>query len=172
MTEAILNERTPNFYFMQYELLSWSVKNLLLIPSFAFPLSAVIKRKPLSPTARRAGWVGCNIALNRIPQDARIHLVTERRIAPAEQVRAKFQRVKPLAKIDATQRGWTLDVLNAIRTLGKPEFTTDDAYDLIPQRQRLHPDNRHVREKIRQQLQVLRDSELLTHVSRGHWRIA
>ena len=70
------------------------------------------------------------------------------------------------------QRGRTLDVLNAIRMLGKPEFATDDAYDLIPQLQRLHPGNRHVREKIRQQLQVLRDSGLLTHVSRGHWRIA
>jgi type II restriction enzyme len=79
MIEAIRNDRTPNFYFMQYELLSWSVKNLLLIPSFAFPESAIVKRNPLSPTARRAGWIGCNIALGRIPEDARIHVVTERR---------------------------------------------------------------------------------------------
>lgn len=172
MTEAIRNDRTPNFFFMQYALPSWSVKNLLLIPSFAFPMSAIVRRNPLSSTARRAGWVGCNIALDRIPQDARIHIVTERRIAPAEQVRAEFQRVKPLAKIEVTQRGWTLDVLNAIRTLGASEFTTDDAYKLVPQLQQLHPDNRHVREKIRQQLQVLRDSGLLTHVLRGRWRLA
>jgi hypothetical protein len=58
-----------------------------------------------------------------------------------------------------------------VGTLGKPEFGTDEAYKLVPQLQRLHPHNRHVREKIRQQLQVLRDSGLLTHVSRGHWRI-
>ena len=147
------------------------MKNLLLIPSFAFPVSAIVRRNPLSSTARRAGWVGCNIALNRIPEDARIHVVTERRIAPADEVRAKFRRVKPLAGIEATQRGWTLDVLNAIRTVGTTEFTTDDAYKLIPQLQQLHPDNRHVREKIRQQLQVLRDSGLLTHVSRSRWRI-
>lgn len=171
MTEAIRNDRTPNFFFMQYELLNWSVRNLLLIPSFAFPISAIVRRNPLSATARRAGWVGCNIALNRIPEDARIHVVTERRIAPAEHVRAKFRRVKPLAEIESMQRGWALDVLNATRTLGAPEFTTDDAYKLIPQLQRLHPGNKHVREKIRQQLQVLRDSGLLTHVSRGRWRI-
>jgi type II restriction enzyme len=61
---------------MQYELATWRVKNLLLVPSFAFPPSAIIKRKPLAPTARRAGWVGCNIALNRIPVEARIWLVT------------------------------------------------------------------------------------------------
>jgi len=172
MIEAIRNDRTPNFYFVQYELVSWTVKNLLLIPSFAFPESAIVRRNPLSPTARRAGWVGCNIALYRIPEDARIRVVTERRIAPAEEVRAKFRRIKPLARIDVAQRGWSLDVLNAIRALGKPEFTTDDTYGLVPQLQQLHPHNRHVREKIRQQLQVLRDSRLLIHVSRGRWRIA
>lgn len=33
----------------------------------------------------------------------------------------------------------------------------------------LHPDNCHVRDKIRQQLQVLRDAKLLVHVSSGSW---
>ena len=45
------------------------------IPHFAFPPSAIIKRKPLSPTARRAGWIGCNFDLTRIPAEARITLV-------------------------------------------------------------------------------------------------
>jgi len=52
-----------------------SVKNPLLIPSFAFPPNAIIKRKPLSETAIRAGWIGCIIALNQIPMDTRISLV-------------------------------------------------------------------------------------------------
>src|SRR5438067_8030144 len=68
MMEAILNDRTPNFYFMHYELATWTMTNLLLIPSFAFPLSAIVKRNPLSATARRAGWVGCHIALNEFPR--------------------------------------------------------------------------------------------------------
>jgi hypothetical protein len=54
---------------------TWEVRDLLLIPSFMFSESAVIKRPPLTATARRAGWVGCNIALNRVPADARIFLV-------------------------------------------------------------------------------------------------
>jgi hypothetical protein len=29
-------------------------------------------------------------------------------------VRAKYKRVKPLKDISATQRGWTLDVLNVV----------------------------------------------------------
>jgi type II restriction enzyme len=82
MMNAIRHDETPNFYFMQYDLVTWSVRNLLLVPHFAFPPSAIIKRKPLSPTARRAGWVGCNIALNRIPVDARIAVVTEKEVFP------------------------------------------------------------------------------------------
>jgi hypothetical protein len=36
---------------------------------------------------------------------------------------------------------------------------------------KLHPDNRQVRDKIRQQLQVLRDAKLLIHVGSGVWRL-
>jgi type II restriction enzyme len=134
MMNAIRHDETPNFYFMQYELATWRVKNLLLVPSFAFPPSAIIKRKPLSSTARRAGWVGCNIALSRIPIEARIAIVTESSISPESNVREKFRRVKPLKEISVTQRGWTLDVLNAIRRLGKTSFTTAD-----PAMRDLHP---------------------------------
>jgi type II restriction enzyme len=159
--------------------------------------SAIIKRKPLSQTARRAGWVGCNFALNRIPAEARIPIVitcssgrepahyssgeyreSQSRltsaatvIVPEKEVRERFKRVKPLKDISVTQRGWTLDVLNAIRRLGKTEFTTTDAYIFERELEQLHPDNRHVRDKIRQQLQVLRDLGLLLHVERGVWRL-
>jgi len=175
----------------------WRVKNLLLVPSFAFPPSAIIKRKPLSPTARRAGWVGCNFDLTRIPADARIPIVITRSsgresapsssgeiresqsrltsaatvIIPPGKVREQFRRVKPLKDIGIKERGWTLDVLNAIRRLGKLEFTTADAYAFTRDLEKLHPDNRHVRDKIRQQLQVLRDAGLLLHVERGVWRL-
>jgi len=60
---------------MRYALATWEVRDLLLIPSFMFSESAVIKRKPLAATACRAGWVDCNIALNRVPAEARIFVV-------------------------------------------------------------------------------------------------
>lgn len=172
MLEAIRNDATPNFYFMQYELATWSVRNLLLVPSFAFPTSAIIKRKPLAVTARRAGWVGCNIALNQIPADARIALVIDSKVTSEKAVRAQFRRVKPLGEIKATERGWTLDVLNAVRRLGKAQFTTSETYSFASELEKLHPDNRHVRDKIRQQLQVLRDRGFLAQVERGVWAVA
>jgi type II restriction enzyme len=167
--DAIRHDETPNFYFMQYDLPTWSVKNLLLIPTFAFPPSAIIKRAPLSATARRAGWIGCNIALNRIPLEARIAVVTENRAVAEHEVRAKFQRVKPLKEISVAQRGWTLDVLTIVRKLGKTEFRNEDVYAHERELEQLHPGNRHIRDKIRQQLQVLRDLGFLNHVGHGEW---
>lgn len=73
--------------------------------------------------------------------------------------------------IPVTQRGWTLDVLNIVRRLGKPEFTNDEVYAHDRELEQLHPDNRHVRDKIRQQLQILRDTGLLVHVESGIWRL-
>ena len=171
MMAAIREDRTPNLLVMRYDWPSWLVRDLILIPSFAFPPSAIIKRKPLSTTARRAGWVGCNIALNQIPAEARIPVITESLVASASEVREKFARVKPLKELSVKERGWTLDVLNAIRRLGKAEFTTADAYAFERELEQLHPDNRHIRDKIRQQLQVLRDRNLLLHLGRNCWRL-
>ena len=52
-----------------------------------------------------------------------------------------------------------------------PEFTTADAYAFTRELEKLHPDNRHVKEKIRQQLQELRDRNLLLHIGRNCWRL-
>lgn len=171
MMEAIKEDRTPNFFFLHYDLATWSVRNLLLVPHFAFPPSAIIKCPPLSATARRAGWIGCNFALGRIPVEARIAIVTESTVSPASEVRQKFTKLKPLRDISVAQRGWTLDVLNIVRRLGKAEFKNEDVYAFARELEKLHPDNRHVRDKIRQQLQVLRDAKLLIHVGSGVWRL-
>ena len=171
MVAAIREDRTPNLLLMRYALATWEVRDLLLIPSFMFSESAVIKRKPLAATARRAGWVGCNIDLHRIAPEARIPIIAASSPADPAQVRARYTRLKPIREIKTAQRGWTLDVLNIVRRLGKPEFTNDDVYAHDRELEQLHPDNRNVRPKIRQQLQILRDTGLLIHVESGRWRL-
>jgi hypothetical protein len=51
------------------------------------------------------------------------------------------------------------------------EFTTADVYAFTRELEKLHPDNRHVKDKIRQQLQNLRDRSLLLHIDRYRWRL-
>ncbi len=171
MVRAIMENRTPSLFAMHYGASDWVVENVILIPHFAFPLSAIEKRKPLAETARRAGWVGCNILLHSIPPDARIEIISNGKpVTPAE-VRAQYARIRPLAKLDAKQRGWTLDVLNIVRSLGKPEFSLPEIYKSEEKLAHLHPANQHVRDKIRQQLQVLRDLGILEFLRPGEYRI-
>jgi len=171
MRRAILEDRTPNLYVLHYDLSAWSVRTLLLIPRFAFALSAVERRKPLAPTARRAGWVGCNIVLDKIPLQARIPIIQEGNVRPKQAVRDDYQRLLPLEKLHVEKRGWTLDVLNAVQSLGKTEFSLNEVYAFEDKLSRLHPANRNVQPKIRQQLQVLRDLGLLQFLRRGEYRL-
>ena len=72
MHTAILRGNTPNLFLLHYQQNPLSVASLLFIPDFAFTLSALERRKHLASTARRAGWVGCNILLSKIPYDDQI----------------------------------------------------------------------------------------------------
>ncbi len=171
MVRAIQENRTPNLFVLHYEPATWGIANLLLIPWFAFPFSAIEKRPALKPNARRAGWVGCNILLHRIPPEARIAVIVDGKPFSEDVVRQQYERMRPLASLQAEQRGWTLDVLNVVRSLNKPEFSLSDAYRAEARLAHLHPANKHVRDKIRQQLQVLRDLGLVDFLGGGHYRL-
>jgi type II restriction enzyme len=171
MMAAIAADRTPHFVLLHYSRELWSVLDLVFIPRFAIPKSAIEKRKPLSSTARRAGWVGCNIVLTQIPQDARLSLVRNGVVERPSAVRRRFERIRPLAQLRPEERGWTLDVLTAVRGLGRGEFSLADMYAREGELAKLHPANQHVRDKIRQQLQVLRNKGLLEFVGRGQYRL-
>ena len=69
------------------------------------------------------------------------------------------------------RRDEALPPVTSQRDVPTNTFTTADTYSFTRELEKLHPDNRHVRDKIRQQLQVLRDMGLLLHVERGLWRL-
>ena len=165
MRQAIATNRTPNLFILHYDRTLWKVCNVILIPHFAFSMSAVEQRKPLGPRARRAGWIGCNILLDKIPSDAKIPLVFTGRVTTPLKVRRQFARLRPLQMHSSEMRGWTLDVLNAVRSIGKSDFSLSDVYAFDGLLSRLHPNNRNVRAKVRQQLQILRDLGLLEAVA-------
>ncbi len=170
MKQAIIRGAPPNLFALHYDPTQWQVKNLILVPRFVYSLSAIEKRKPLAPTARRANWVGCNILLGNIPPDARIPIVKAGVPSNASRVREQYARLRPLEEIKIDARGWTLDVLNVVRSLQRTEFTLQDIYAFDAHLARLHPANRHVRDKIRQQLQVLRDLGFLEFQGGGRYR--
>jgi type II restriction enzyme len=170
MIRAIRSDTAPGLLVLQYSP-EWFVRQLMFVPPFFFSESVIERRNPLAPTARRAGWVGCNIRIGAIPPEGQIFLVRDGAARPPSEVRADVNRVRGFQQIPPSLRGWTLDVLRCVRALDESRFELSDVYAFERELQKLHPDNRNVRPKIRQQLQVLRDIGLVEFEGRGKYRL-
>jgi hypothetical protein len=170
MLDAVLGNRTPNFFLLHYQLPEWMVRNLLLIPRFAISPSVIIKRKPLSATAERSKWTGYVLNVRLIPDSAKISLIVEGSEVNRRDVRAQYAHIARLQALKPEQRGWTLDVLRCVESLPNAGFSNDDVYAFEPDLGKLYPGNKHIKDKIRQQLQVLRDRGLLKQPARGLWQ--
>lgn len=173
MIERLTGANNPNFFLLNYNLKSFEVTNLLVIPKHFFVPDIIEKRKPLAPTARRAGWVGCNILLQSIPQTGKIFFIHNKVVEPKEGVLTQWRKTLFLREEkEIAAKGWLLDIMRCVEKLGKKEFTLNDMYAFENEFSRLHPDNKHIKDKIRQQLQILRDKGYLDFVSRGYYRVA
>lgn len=172
MIERLRGANNPNFLFLNYNHSLDSVTQFLTIPKHFFTPEMIEKRNPLALTARRAGWVGCNILINSIPQAGKIFFIRNRQVEPKKKVLAEWQKTLFLRKEnDVSAKGWLLDTMRSIEKIGKREFTLVDVYAFESELKKLHPENKHIKDKIRQQLQVLRDKGYLDFVSSGHYQL-
>lgn len=173
MIERLQESHNPNFFLLNYSLQNFEVLNFLVIPKHFFVPNIIEKRKPLSESARRAGWVGCNILLQSIPQTGKIFFIKDKQIEPKEKVLANWKRTLFLREEkEISAKGWLLDVMRCIDKLDKKEFTLNNVYVFENELSKKHPDNRHIKDKIRQQLQFLRDRGYLEFIDSGKYKIS
>jgi hypothetical protein len=161
----------PNLLLMNYDFKSRAVVSLFIVPKHFFVREIIEERKPLAATARRAGWTGSKILLNRVPESGKIHIVESGVIRPKETVLAELQKTLFLRSESPETRGWLLDVMNCVESLGKRDFTLDEVYAFERHLGDLYPGNQNVKPKIRQQLQYLRNRGFIDFVSRGNYRL-
>ncbi len=171
MTNAVNRNNAPNFFLLHYSNDDWYVKNLLVIPKFFITPSVIEQRKPLTINARRAGWTGCNILLKRIPKEGNIFAVKNEKVIEKEKVTETWRKMSFLNLNKPKARGWTADVLRCIEDLKKEEFTLQDIYKSKDYLNELYPNNKHVTDKIRQQLQILRDNKVIEFTTRGNYHL-
>src|SRR4029077_16803102 len=158
----------PNLFLLNYDLKRLSVVNLFVVPKHFFVREIIEERKPLAPTARRAGWVGSKTLLNQIPESGKIFIVRDGLPEPKDSVLAKWKQTLFLRDEGLESRGWLLEVMKCVDLIGKRDFALEDVYAFEERLSHIYPENQHVRPKIRQQLQVLRDQGYLDFVSRGN----
>jgi type II restriction enzyme len=171
MCERLAANNNPNLFLLNYNLAQLSVTNLFIVPKHFFVREIIQERKPLAPAARRAGWIGCNILLNPIPDSGKIFIVRDGQPQSKKSVLAQWQKTLFLRDEPAQTRGWLIEVMKCVESLGKQEFDLDDVYVFENHLKRIYPNNMHVKQKIRQQLQVLRDHGYLDFVTRGQYRL-
>ena len=128
------------------------------------------QRKPLPQSARRAGWVGCNIVMESIPDTGKIFFIKESQVVRKDNVLEKWQQTAFLKTAKPESKGWLVDVLNCLDKIPTAEFELQDVYAFEGELKELHPENRFVKDKIRQQLQFLRDKGLLEFTGRGKYK--
>lgn len=170
MLSKIQARRAPTMLLLERSFY-WEVINLTAVHSAFLTPTVIERRPPLSPTARRAGWVGCKIRLDCIASDGEISLIREGLVIPHPDVRHAFARVSGLITLPPVKRGWTTLTLLAIRGLNAPSFTLEQVYQQEELFSESYPNNRNVRAKIRQQLQVLRDLGLVAFEGQGRYRL-
>jgi type II restriction enzyme len=172
MIERLRSSSNPNFFVLNYDIKNYSILNFLVIPKHFFVPEIIEKRKPLSDTAQRAGWVGCNISLKEIPQTGKIFYIKNQKAESKSKILEDWQRTLFLRKEkELSAKGWVLDVMNCIDKLGKSEFKLNDVYAFENVLETKHPNNKHIKDKIRQQLQLLRDNGYLSFAERGKYKL-
>ena len=171
MMGRLMDDNNPHLFVMEYTRPEYMVENLWIIPSYFFTSEIIIKRKPLPPTARRAGWTGCNIAWKNIPAQGKIPVISQREILDPKVVCEKVSTTTALATSKIQARGWLMDVLYCLEQIGRDYFTLQDVYAFTDYLQDRHRENHNVQPKIRQQLQYLRDKGFVEFLGRGEYRL-
>lgn len=170
MMRRIRAREAPALMLMHYSL-DWRVQKLVAIHP-VFLTSAVVRKraKPhIRPKSRDEYWM-CNLDLTVIPPDGKI-VIVDGVARSQDETRKEFRASIRLAEIPVKDRGWTSLVLATVRKIGKAQFTTGDLRAYEEAMHAVYPENSHVREKVRQQLQALTALGYLERVARGEYRV-
>lgn len=170
MIERLRSEKNPNFFFLNYSIKNYEVQNFIVIPKHFFTPKIIIKRNQGLPN--RPNYIMCSIDLSLIPQSGKIFYVKNKKIEPKRNVLLNWKKTLFLRdEKEISAKGWLLDTMRSIEKLGKREFMLSDIYAFENELSNLHPENKHIKDKIRQQLQILRDKGYLDFISRGYYRL-
>lgn len=169
MMERVQADNNPNFFFLTYSK-TFEVNNFLVLPKQFIRPEAIVKRKPLAAGTRRAGWVGCQIDLSQVPLKGKVFLVKDGQVRKPETVAREFQDTLFLREKSIVTRGWLLEILKCVDKIPSSEFDLTQVYAFENDLKRIYPDNKHIKDKIRQQLQLLRDKGMIEFLGNGRYR--
>ena len=168
MEERLSSDNNPHLLLLYHN--DDSVDNLILIPKHFFTKSIIAPRNPTQPKGRSKPWIGSYILLNEVPESGIIYIVKNGVVEDPSKVLDLYHKTLSLITGDLESRGWLLDVLKCVEKIPASTFSLSQVYTFEPDLKKKHPGNHHIKDKIRQQLQVLRDKGFVEFVFRGKYR--
>lgn len=170
MITRITSNSNPDFLFMSYCLEKRTVTDLLIVPKHFFHPDIIEKRNPLSTSARRSAWTGCNILLEKIPIQGKINIITNGVIFNSIDIINRVAYSNNLKLKNISARGWLFDVLRCVNSIPAETFTLSEIYKFEGLLQHKYHENNNIKPKIRQQLQMLRDRGFVEFLGNGKYR--
>lgn len=170
MIERLNSMSNPNLFFLNYDE-EFFIKNFVIIPKHFFIPEVIEKRKPLHKTAKRVGWIGCNILFSEIPESWKIFYIKNREIQEKQKITDDWQKTLFLREKNIEVKWWIFDIMKCIESLNKKEFYLQEIYNFEEIFKKKYPQNNFIRDKICQQLQFLRDKNYLEFLWNWHYRV-
>ncbi|TRZ78478.1 restriction endonuclease [bacterium] len=170
MLERLQSQNNPNLFLLSYDVSNYAVLDFVVVPKHFFVPAMIVKRNKGIPN--RPNYIMCNIDLTSIPNSGKIFYIKNKVVENKEKVLKNWQKTLFLRETGkADLKGWILDVMGCIDKLNKSEFTLQDIYSFENILSKKYPENKHIKDKIRQQLQFLRDKGYLDFVSSGKYKL-
>lgn len=166
--ERINSNTNPNLFVLHYD--NNIVENITLIPKHFFTPDTLIKNRALSPTARRAGYIGSLIRYCHIPEQGKIAVIKSRIALKKDAVMRNYTLSTKLKVRNLHLRGWLMDIMQCIDKIANEFFSLSEIYAFAYELKMKHPDNNNAEAKIREQLQFLRDRGFIEFLGNGNYR--
>jgi len=85
-------------------------------------------------------------------------------------VKEAFSKTIFLREKNDQAKGWIIDIMKCIDSISGTNFSLDDVYKFENILRLKHPQNNFIKDKIRQQLQILRDKGIIEFIGRGQYK--
>lgn len=170
MIQRITSNSNPDLFLMGYHPTEYVVNEFIYVPKHFFVPDIIVKRKPLADTARRAGWVGCNIEIGKIPIQGKIYIISNGTVVEHDSILHQTEKSMKLETKELNARGWLLDILKCVNSMNSELFTLAQMYEWEESLSKKYILNNNVKAKIRQQLQILRDKGMVEFLDRGVYK--
>ena len=166
--ERITSNKNLNLFILHYN--KNIIENFILTPKYFFTPDIIKVRNPLSKTAQRAGYVGCNILFDEIPQEGKINVVKSKLEEDKKIVIEKYSQSLKLKTENINSRTWLIDIIKCVGKITHEIFTLKEMYTFTPELAKKHQDNHNIEAKIRQQLQFLIKKGFIERIENGVYR--